>query len=220
MKLCIFDLDGTVLDTVSSIAHCGNRALEKYGIAPIEVERYRYFAGDGAANLVRRMLVHRNRYTDDFYSAFFRDFSEIYAAEANCGITVFKGLREVLDALKAAGYHLVIVTNKPDYAAEQVVEAHYKKGYFDCIIGQKTGSYLKPHPGEVLNVMQKMNVAPKDCVYVGDTDTDMKTGKNAGLYTIGVLWGFRDRNELEANGADVIVATPEELYHTIVNYMG
>ncbi len=219
-KLCIFDLDGTVLDTVGSIAHFGNLALEKHNIEPIDVKEYQYFAGDGAKTLIKRMLNYRDCYSDELHASVFRIYNEMYNADVTCKTVIFDGLKEVLDQLKDEGYRFVIVSNKPDFAAKTVVNALYGEGYFDRIVGQKEGSILKPDPHEVLTVMQDLGAEAKDCVYVGDTDTDMKTGKNAGLYTIGVLWGFRGREELEASGADAIVATPEELYKTITQQMG
>lgn len=220
MKLCIFDLDGTVLDTVSSIAHYGNLALEKYGIEPIDVEKYRYFAGDGAKILIRRMLNHRGCYNDELHAAVFRTYNELYNADVTCKTVIFDGLKEILDRLKNEGYRFAIVSNKPDFAAKTVANALYGEGYFDRVIGQKEGSVLKPNPHEVLEVMKDLGAIAKDCVYVGDTDTDMQTGKNAKIYTIGVLWGFRGREELAKSGADAIVATPEELYKVITQQRG
>lgn len=219
-KLCIFDLDGTVLDTVGSIAHFGNLALEAHNIEAIEVEKYKYFAGDGARNLIKRMLNYRACYSDELHATVFRLYNELYNADVTCKTVIFDGLKEVLDRLKKEEYHLVIVSNKPDFAAKTVANSLYGEEYFDCVVGQKEGSVLKPDPHEVFAVMQKFGVESKDCVYVGDTDTDMLTGKNANLYTIGVLWGFRGREELERSGADAIVATPEELYQTIIQQKG
>ena len=214
-KLCIFDLDGTVLDTVGSIAYYGNRALEKHGIEPIDEREYQYFAGDGAKNLIARMLNYRSLYSDELHASVFRVYNEMYNADVTYKTVIFDGLKEVLDRLKADGYRFVIVSNKPDFAAKTVANALYGKGYFDCVVGQKEGSVLKPNPHEVLKVIKAFGAQAKDCVYVGDTDTDMQTGKNASLYTIGVLWGFRGCEELVASGADAIVSTPEELYKEI-----
>lgn len=215
MKLCIFDLDGTVLDTVSSIAHYGNLALKQHGIEAIDVEKYRYFAGDGAKILIRRMLEHRGCYNDALHSAVFRTYNELYNVDVTCKTVIFDGLKEILDRLKADGYRFAIVSNKPDFAAKTVANALYGEGYFDRVVGQKEGSALKPDPHEVFAVMQDLGALPENCVYVGDTDTDMQTGKNANIYTVGVLWGFRGREELAKSGADAIVATPEELYEVI-----
>ena len=216
-KLCIFDLDGTVLDTAPSIAHYGNLALQKHGIEPIDEKEYKYFAGDGAKILIKRMLNYHNCYSDELHASVFKLYNEMYNADVTCKTVIFDGLKEILDRLKADGYHFAIVSNKPDFAAKTVANALYGEGYFDRVIGQKEGSALKPNPSEVFSVMQELGAKAEDCVYVGDTDTDMLTGKNANLYTIGVLWGFRPRDELESSGADAIAATPEELYKTITH---
>lgn len=216
MKLCIFDLDGTVLDTAPSIAHYGNLALKAHGIEPIDEREYQYFAGDGAKILIRRMLEYRSCYSDELHASVFKVYNELYNADVTCKTVIFDGLKDTLDCLKADGYRFAIVSNKPDFAAKTVANALYGEGYFDRIVGQKEGSALKPDPGEVFAVMKELDASVQNCVYVGDTDTDMKTGKNAGLYTIGVLWGFRERDELEASGADAIVATPKELYQKIM----
>ena len=219
MKLCIFDLDGTVLDTAPSIAHYGNLALQKHGIEPIDEKEYKYFAGDGAKILIKRMLNHRACYSDELHASVFKIYNEMYDADVTCKTVIFDGLKEVLDRLKAEDYRFVIVSNKPDFAAKTVANALYGEGYFDRVIGQKEGSALKPNPGEVFAVMQELGAKAEDCVYVGDTDTDMRTGKNANLYTIGVLWGFRPREELESSGADAIAATPAELYQIIAKQL-
>ncbi len=219
-KLCIFDLDGTVLDTAPSIAHFGNLALEAHGIEPIDEREYQYFAGDGAKVLITRMLNYRSCYTDDLHASVFKLYNEMYNADVTCKTVIFDGLKEVLDRLKSEDYRFAIVSNKPDFAAKTVANTLYGEGYFDRIVGQKEGSILKPNPHEVLTVMQKLGAEIQDCVYIGDTDTDMLTGKNANLYTIGVLWGFREREELEKSGADAIVATPKELYQVITKKMG
>ena len=216
MKLCIFDLDGTVLDTAPSIAHYGNLALKAHGIEPIDEKKYQYFAGDGAKILIRRMLEYRSCYSNELHASVFKLYNQLYNADVTCKTVIFDGLKDVLDRLKADGYRFAIVSNKPDFAAKTVANALYGEGYFDRIVGQKEGSALKPDPGEVFAVMKELDASVQNCVYVGDTDTDMKTGKNAGLYTIGVLWGFRERDELEASGADAIVATPKELYQKIM----
>ena len=220
MKLCIFDLDGTVLDTAPSIAHYGNLALEAHGIEPIEEEKYQYFAGDGAKILIRRMLNHRGCYTEELHASVFRVYNQLYNADVTCKTVIFEGLKEVLDRLKNEGYRFAIVSNKPDFAAQTAATSLYGDGYFDRIVGQKEGSALKPDPREVFSVMKELGADAKDCIYIGDTDTDMLTGKNANLYTVGVLWGFRGREELEHSGADAIAETPEQLYKIIVQHRG
>ncbi|MBE6589825.1 MAG: HAD family hydrolase [Ruminococcaceae bacterium] len=215
IKLCIFDLDGTVLDTIGTIAYYANNALEKNGVAPIEVEEYKYLVGTGIANLVRKMLEFRNCYSEELYGRVYHDYDTAYNADVAYKTTVFDGLREVLDRIKSQGIRMAIVSNKPDFAAQTVITRLYGDGYFDFVTGQKPGAPLKPDPTVVLSVMKDMNVCPEDCIYVGDTSTDMKTGKNARLFTVGVLWGFRGREELLENGADRLAEKPQDLLDCI-----
>lgn len=218
VRLCIFDLDGTVLDTVGTIAHYANGALVKNGVEPIEKKQYNFLAGKGARHLVRGMLEYRSCYSDALFERVFADYNEAYNKDVTYGTTVFEGLLSVLDALKARDTRLAIVSNKPDFAAHTVVNKLYGEGYFDFVTGQKDGIPLKPDPAAVLDVMRDFGVSPTECVYVGDTGVDMQTGKNAGLYTVGVLWGFRGREELLRDGADALVARPQELYDCIVSF--
>ena len=215
IKLCIFDLDGTVLDTVKTIAHYVNTTLENNGVAPIEVEQFKYLAGRGMADLIRRSLEYRSCYEDDFYNKVLHEYDVAYNADVCYKTTIFDGLKEVLDAIKAEGIRMAIVSNKPDFAARTVVNTLYGEGYFDFVTGQVPGGVLKPDPSVVLSVMEQFGVTREECLYVGDTSTEMKTGKNAGMFTVGVLWGFRGREELLENGADLLAEKPCEIYDCI-----
>ena len=211
IKLCIFDLDGTVLDTVGTIAFYANQALEKNGIEPIEKKQYNFLAGRGIANLVRGMLEYRGCYSEELYERVFRDYDTEYNKDVSRGTTIFEGLLESLDRLKQKGIKLAIVSNKPDFAAQTVVKALYGEGYFDYVTGQTPGGVLKPDPSVVLTVMERFGALPEECLYFGDTSTDMQTGKNAGIFTVGVLWGFRGREELLENGADILLEHPRQI---------
>ncbi len=217
IKLCIFDLDGTVLDTVGSIAYFANEALKKNGVLPIEENEYKYLAGRGIANLVRGMLNFRECYSDELYERVYHDYDTAYNASPAYKSRIFDGLKEVLDSVKARGVRIAIVSNKPDFAARSVVGALYGDGYFDFVCGQVPGGVLKPDPAVVLSVVKKFGMTLDECLYVGDTSTDMQTGKNAGIYTLGVLWGFRGREELVENGADAVIEKPSELYEAIIS---
>ncbi len=217
IKLCMFDLDGTVLDTVKTIAHYGNYALEKNGLATAPIKEYNFFAGYGIKNLIINMLKYSNSYTESNFEKVFRDYNEAYNKDVTNKTTIFDGLKDVLDKLKAQGVILAVISNKPDFATKQVINAVYGKDYFDFVQGQKEDVPLKPNPTSVLKVISDFNVNKKDCVYVGDTSTDIQTGNNAGIKTIGVTWGFRDEKELKENGATYIVNTPTELFNVIIN---
>jgi len=216
IKLCIFDLDGTALDTVKTIAYYVNSALENNGIEPIEVKQFNYLAGHGMADLIRGSLEYRNCYEDDLFEKVLREYDAAYNADVTYKTTIFDGLKEVLDTIKGQGIRIAIVSNKPDFATRTVVNKLYGEGYFDFVTGQVPGGVLKPDPATVLSVIEKFGVKREECLYIGDTSTDMQTGKNADLYTVGVLWGFRGREELMKNGADVLVENPGELLDCII----
>ena len=211
VKLCIFDLDGTVLDTIHTIAYYGNYALKRHGVAPIDTDAYKYLVGTGMANLVKKMLLYRDCYTDELFEKVLFDYNNAYNSNVRYKTEKFPGLTEILDKLKALGYKLAIVSNKPDYPTRVVVSSIYGDNYFDYVTGKREELPLKPDPTVVFDVMGRFGASPENCIYIGDTATDMHTGKNAKLYTVGVLWGFRGEKELSEGGADAIVSTPEEL---------
>lgn len=220
IKLCMLDLDGTVLDTVGTIAYYGNGALEKNGIAPIEKHEYNFLAGRGARVLVRGMLEYRGVYSDELFERVFADYNEAYNKDVTHGTSLFAGLKEVLDALKKRGVKLAILSNKPDFAARTVVEQFYGKGYFDAVAGQREGVPLKPDPTAVAAMMRDFGVTAAECAFVGDTGVDMQTGKNAGILSIGVLWGFRGREELLRDGADALAENPKEFFEYVIGAGG
>lgn len=212
IKLCIFDLDGTVLDTVTSIAHFANYALVSHGIEPIEPKEYRYLAGGGIVSLMRGVLKYRGREGDEaLYQSIYRTYDDAYTAEPAYLSRIFDGMKETLDALKAQGVRIAILSNKPEYVVTAVVDELYGKAYFDLVWGQSERYPLKPDPASVLAVAEHFGVEKSEVLYIGDTSTDMQTAKNAGFPAIGVLWGFRDRDELLESGANVLLAHPSEL---------
>ncbi len=209
IKCCVFDLDGTVADTVNTIAYYGNFALEHFGLPAIPVEKYKYFAGDGYIKLLQRMLdeVGADASNFDEIAAFYHDEYEkdsMYLTKA------FDGMTELLNSLKSKGIKLAVLSNKPHGAAEDVAKALYGD-VFDLCYGAGEGIPLKPEPAMLFNILREFGAKPEECVYVGDTSVDMITGKAAGAFTVGVLWGFRKKEELEKYGADLIVSSPDEI---------
>lgn len=209
-KACVFDLDGTILDTVESIAYIANKVLEYYHLPTHPVEAYNYFAGDGADVLMERCIVASGgdlSYLEDACKLYRKLFAEnpLYHVKA------YDGMVDVLKELKRRGVKLGVCTNKPHAAALTAVYEIYGKGIFDMIQGQVPEIPIKPAPDSALMIADAFGAAPSECMYVGDTNTDMKTGNSAGMYTIGVLWGFRDRKELEEHHAHVIISHPAEL---------
>lgn len=210
IKGCIFDLDGTLLDTVATIAHYGNYALSAHGYATASVDSYRYFAGNGARKLVERMLVHANAYTEDAFSRVYATYMKAYDASPLHLTRPFDGIFTLLDFLKGCGVKIAVLSNKPDSATRPIVE-HFFPNAFSYITGSRDGVALKPAPDGVYAIMDALSLRPEDTLFVGDTGVDMETGKNAGLRAVGCLWGFRDEDELRSLGADYIVCHPHEI---------
>lgn len=211
-KACILDIDGTLLDSVESIAYVANQVLTTYGLTPQPVEAFKYFAGDGADELMKRALTAAGDLELAHYDEGRALYRAIFAKDPLYHVTAFDGMIETLAKLKENGVHLAVLSNKPHPAAVKAIEAIYGKDCFDIILGQREGMKRKPSPEGAWMIAENFGVKPEECMYVGDTNTDMQTGKAAGMYTIGVTWGFRDREELEENHADIIIDHPTELW--------
>ncbi len=210
IKACIFDLDGTVLYTLESIALAGNRMLAELGVKEQPLDDYRYFCGDGSDNLVIRCLKAADALTEERLARGKVLNRTFLAEKPSYHVRPYEGIREVLTALKERGLKLAIVSNKPDEAAQIAVRDAFGD-LFDHIQGQGSGIPIKPDPTGALRTAEHFAVDPSECYYFGDTWTDMQTGRNAGMHTIGVLWGYRDRKELEENGAETVLSKPEEI---------
>lgn len=210
-KCCIFDLDGTLLNTIDTIAYYGNNALNKHGFSSIDTEKYKYFVGSGAKNLILRMLSHLGVEDKEVFDKIYGDYMKAYDADVLYLTHIYDGIEKMLGELKAKGIKLAVLSNKPDFAARSAVEMFFGKDYFDVVFGQRENVAIKPDPAGVFEILNILDVEKDDCLYIGDTAVDMKTGKSAGLYTVGVLWGFREKEELEGANADSIIERPEEL---------
>lgn len=210
-KVCILDIDGTLLDSVESIAYVGNLVLEAYGLTPQPVAAYNYFAGDGANETVRRSMIAAGDTALSHFEEGCVLYRELFAKDPLYKVTAFSGMKETLAELRKQGVRLAVLSNKPHNAAVTAIETIYGKDCFDVIIGQQEGIPRKPSPEGAWMIAEQFGARPEDCMYVGDTNTDMQTGKAAGMLTIGVTWGFRDRKELEENHADQIIDHPSEL---------
>ena len=208
IKAAIFDLDGTIGDTVESIAYSGNRALRDIGYQAFPVENYKYYAGDGVDELVRRTL----RDSGDTNCSQFEQMKSIYKAyfakDCMYHVKPFPGICEMLSELKKRGIRIAVLSNKPHAQAIDVVESLFGKDYFDIVAGQKDDVPKKPDPAGVNRILEQFECSPEECLYFGDTNTDMQTGLNAKAHTVGVTWGFRDRAELEAFHPDFVIDAP------------
>lgn len=214
-KGIIFDLDGTLLDTIETIAYYGNKTLEKYGFSNIETEKYKFMAGNGAKYLVKCMLAESGVESEELFERAFVDYNKSYNVAPLYKTTVFDGINELILEAKRRGMKLAVLSNKPHTATVDVINNFFDKCTFDICLGARDGVPLKPDPAPALAVANELGLSKDECIYVGDTDVDMKTGNSAGFYTVGVLWGFRDRQELCENGADKIVSHPSEIIELV-----
>lgn len=210
IKACIFDLDGTLADTLESMAYVANEILEKFSLKTLPADNFRYYSGEGADMLVRRCLKdagdERLEHYEEIRELYRRKFDE----DPLYKVVPYEKMPETIRELKNRGVKLAVCSNKPHVAAQKVVQALYGD-IFDAVLGQQEGIARKPAPDGPLRLAREFRVKPEECMYVGDTKTDMETGKAAGMFTVGALWGFRDREELVKNGADVVAKKPESL---------
>lgn len=208
-RAAIFDLDGTLADTLADIAAAGNHALREMGRSAIETPRYRHLAGQGVVQLFVDALG--DDATPERVERGVRLFRAYYADHWRNQTGPYPGVPELLDALCQRGVKLAILSNKPHSATVEVVNELFSRWPFDAVVGHREEAKLKPHPGSGLALADELGLSPDQCAYVGDTAVDMQTGRAAGFFTIGVTWGFRDESELREHGADAIIHEPEQL---------
>lgn len=211
IKACIFDLDGTLANTLESMAYVANEILEKLKLTPQPVENFKYYSGEGADMLIRRCLKDAGDPELMHYEECRSLYREKFDADPLYKVVPYDGIMETLKELKNRGMKLAVCSNKPHVAAVKVI-AQMFDGYFDLVIGQSDAIRRKPAPDGPLKAAAEFGASSEECMYIGDTRTDMETGTAAGMHTIGALWGFRDREELENNGADIVAAVPGDLF--------
>ena len=202
---------GTLTNTLESMTYSVNLTLEEMGLSKITKDQCRLFVGNGARVLMEKAL----KAAGDTDASRIEEGMEIYGRifDRNCTyhVTPYEGIPEMLKALKDKGIQLAVLSNKPDRQTVKVVKAIFGEELFDYAQGQKDGIRRKPEPDGVWYLMEQMHVSKEECLYIGDSEVDAATGRNAGLKTIGVLWGFRDRKTLETAGADDLIDRPDEL---------
>jgi len=206
----IFDLDGTLADTLEDIADNMNRVLLGMGFPPHEYYAYRFFIGAGLQNLVAQCLPENAR-TD----AIIADCHERMVAEYNANYIIktrlYDGIPELLDVLSTKGIKMATLSNKADKLTQKICAELLKNWKFDAIIGYSERFPRKPNPSSSLFIAQQMGIAPKNICYIGDSDVDMKTAIAAGFYPVGAAWGFRATKELVENGAGRVIEYPTDL---------
>lgn len=209
-RAVLFDLDGTLLDTLEDIANAVNRVLTAHGFPTHPVEAYRYFVGEGVRILIRRVLPEDRR-DEETVAACMKDYREDYSEHWNVKTRPYPGIAELLDGLAARNVRMAVLSNKPDASTRQCVQELLAKWCFDVVLGQREGIAHKPDPTGARAVAEILRVPPAEFLYVGDTSIDMMTAVAAGMYPVGALWGFRSADELTMTGAKRLIARPVEL---------
>lgn len=209
-KAIIFDLDGTLLDTLEDLSNAANRVLERNGFPTHDMNAYRYMVGDGAVVLMRRALPEERR-NDVTIQGCVEGFRTEYERGWKTKTRPYDGVAEMLDALTAHGMKMTVLSNKPDDFTRRCVAEYLSQWTFDLVLGQRDSVPLKPDPSGAMEISRSLNIPPSQFVYLGDTAIDMKTAVAAGMYPVGALWGFRSGQELLENGARLLIKRPPEL---------
>lgn len=216
IKAVIFDLDGTLLDTLEDLWDSTNAALAQYGYPARTIEEVRAFVGNGVKNLMLRALGIKEPGECPQFEEVFAAFKAHYAVHSNDCTKAYSGVKELLQKLREAGIAMAIVSNKLDAAVKQLNEIYFAQD-ISVAIGENeaAGIRKKPAPDTVLAALDELGVSAGEAVYVGDSEVDIATAKNSGLPCISVTWGFRDRECLVSNGAECFCDTPEEVWEAV-----
>ena len=212
-KHVIFDLDGTLLNTIDDLADTGNHVCTLHGWPTHTVAEFKLMVGNGIPKLVERFAPQGT--SQEVLDQAFQEFMDWYGVHKEDKTAPYAGMPEVTKALREAGVSIAVLSNKADVMAGPVVE-HYYPGIFPVVQGALPGLPTKPDPTLLHRLMEQMGASPEDTLFVGDSDVDIRTARNGGLTSCGVLWGFRGRAELEAEGADCLARTPEELVKAVL----
>ena len=208
----VFDLDGTLLNTLEDLADSTNYALRQYGFAERTLEEIRAFVGNGVRKLIERALPEGAE--NPLFNSVFSCFKSYYVDHCMEKTGLYAGIPEMLHELKSAGYHLAIVSNKLQSGVDELYE-HYFSDTVEVAVGERPELNRKPAPDMVVLALETLGVSTDEAVYVGDSDVDVATARNSGLPCISVLWGFRDKEFLVQHGAHCFAQTPEEICRII-----
>lgn len=211
-KVVIFDLDGTLLNTLDDLADSTNYALSRFGYPTRTIDEVRQFVGNGVAKLIERAIPEGKNNPN--FEKCLAIFKENYAQNMYNKTAPYNGILEMLSNLKSKGIKIAVVSNKFDLAVKELCKKYFE-GFIDFAAGENEaqGIKKKPAPDTVISVLNEFNFAPEDAVYVGDSDVDIMTAKNSKMPCISVTWGFRDEKFLLENGATILINAPSEIYN-------
>lgn len=210
-KACIFDLDGTLTDTLESLTYSVNETLKELKLSCITSEQCRSFVGNGARFLIERALQASGDEELNHIEEAMEIYGRIFKVNCTYHVKPYDGIVQMLKKLKETGIKLAVLSNKPHLQTVEVVNTFFEEGTFSCVQGQMEGVPRKPDPTAALMIAEKLLVDKKECVYIGDSDVDMQTGNAAGMESIGVSWGFRSKEVLNEHGAKHTIDHPQEL---------
>lgn len=214
-KVCIFDLDGTLTDTLESLTFSVNRTLKEMGLGTVTSQQCRQFVGNGARVLMQKALKVSGDSCAERIDEAMQIYNRIFDQYCTYHVVPYEGIKEMLAELKQKGFHLAVLSNKPHRQTIYVVEEIFGKDVFDLIQGQKEDIPKKPDPTAVWQILKDLESEPDSAVFIGDSEVDVATGLAAKTQTIGVTWGFRSRQTLEEAGAVYIAVHPREIVKLI-----
>jgi phosphoglycolate phosphatase len=215
VQLLIFDLDGTLLNTLDDLADCTNHVLKENGYPTHQTEAYKYFAGNGVEMLLRRALP--KHITEPDFAAMLHQFMNYYELHKADKTAPYPGIIETLEGLQKKEILLAVATNKPHHLLPDLMQYYFPTIEWAAVFGNRKDVPVKPHPQIVYDICKHVarNIPNDYILYVGDTAVDMETAQNAGIKKTGVLWGFRTKKELEQANVDYIIEFPHELINLI-----
>lgn len=208
-KAVIFDLDGTLVNSLSDLAVACNCALGQHGFNIYPLEDYKYLIGDGMVKLIERAIPD-DSLTPEIFKSVFNAFITYYRGHCIVHTNTYDGIIEAVNTLKEMGLKLAVVSNKADDMTNIIVKEFFGD-IFDKVTGKREGYPTKPDPTLTLKIIDEMGVKPQECIFVGDSGMDCANAVNSGCYPLGVLWGFRKKEELVENGAKTIISYPDEI---------
>ena len=215
IKACIFDLDGTVINTSESLRYSVSETMKSFGYQELSKEQTLKYVGNGGKNLIRRALAFNGNTNEDDLEKAHALYKKIFRENCTRDNEAYEGMPDVLKCLKEKGMKMAVISNKSQNGSEACVSKVYGDGLFDKVYGERPGIPLKPDPSGIIALIDELRIKPEECLYIGDGDTDMQGGNAAGCITVGVTWGYRSREVLEENNADHIIDKPKELLYLL-----
>ncbi|MCK5148908.1 HAD family hydrolase [bacterium] len=210
IKGVIFDLDGTLLNTLADLAHSANKMLSEYGHATHKIDLYKKFVGHGIEELVKRALPESHR-SYDYIKECTDRFQAIYSTTWNVDSQLYPGIPDLLDSIQQLNLPMAVLTNKPHLLALDCIDEFLSDWQLDPILGQRNGVPVKPDPMGAYEILNRWSLNPGDVVMMGDSGVDMRTAVNTGMIPVGVTWGFRNEDELQNAGALHLLNNPTDL---------